>query len=178
MIRLLLICSASTEAHRRAAFPGDEPLDARGIAEATALKLSKPDRALTSPALRARQTAEALHLEAEIDAALRDVDYGVWTGKMLGEIDKDAVGAWLADPAAAPHGGESIAALFDRVGEFLASLGDGVTAAVTHASVMRAAVAIALDAPMLSFWKIDIAPLARVTLNGDGRRWRLRSILD
>ena len=94
------------------------------------------------------------------------------------EIDADALAAWQTDPAAAPHGGESIATLFERTREFLSSLQEGSTIAVTHASVMRAAVAIALDAPLLSFWKIDIAPLARATLNGDGGRWRLRSILD
>lgn len=179
MIRLTFVCNASTAAIRRAAFPLDEPLDPFGIAEANALALSRPDRAFTSPALRARQTAELLRLDATPDAALRDLDYGRWAGKTMAEIDAaehDAVAAWLGDPRAAPHGGESVAALFDRVRGFLGGLGEGTTVAVTHAPVMRAAVALALDAPLSSFWKIDIAPLGRVGLNGERNRWRLRSI--
>lgn len=181
MIRLLFVCTASTAAIRRAAFPLDEPLDQFGIADAQTMSLSKPDRAFTSPATRARQTAELLHLDAITDMALRDLDYGRWAGKTMDEIDAaehNAVAAWLSDPAAAPHGGESIATLFDRVRGFLASLHEGTVVAVTHAATMRAAVAIALDAPLSSFWKIDIAPLGRAALNGDGERWRLRSILD
>jgi broad specificity phosphatase PhoE len=178
VIRLLLVCTGSTEAHRRAAFPGDEPLDERGMEDARKVSLSPPERALVSPALRTRQTAELLHLHATVEPSLRDIDYGSWTGKTLKELDPDVLSAWLADPASAPHGGESIASLFDRTRGFMSGIDEGTTVAVTHASVIRAAVAIALDAPMASFWKIDVGPLARVTLNSDGARWRLRSILD
>ncbi|MEJ0012983.1 MAG: histidine phosphatase family protein [Bauldia sp.] len=186
MIRLTFVCTASTAATRRAAFPLDEPLDKFGAAEARALSLipafrTPPQHALTSPALRARQTAELLRVDATPDAALRDLDYGRWSGKTMAEIgaaEQDAVAAWLSDPSAAPHGGESIAALFDRVRGFLGGLGDGTTVAVTHVPVIRAAVAIVLDAPLSSFWKIDIAPLARAALHGEAGRWRLRSISD
>jgi broad specificity phosphatase PhoE len=181
MIRLTFICNASTTAARRAAFPLDEPLDRHGIVAAKALSPVTPGRALASPALRARQTAELLRLDAAPEPALRDLDYGRWAGKTIADVameDQDGVAAWRADPHAAPHGGESVAALFERVREFLDRVPDGVSIAVTHAAVMRAAVAIALDAPVSSFWKIDIAPLGRVSINGDDGNWRLRSILD
>ncbi len=179
MIRLTFVCNASTAAIRRAAFPLDEPLDQFGIADVRKMRLAKPDSAVTSPLLRARQTAELLKLDATADAALRDLDYGRWAGKTIAEVDaaeRTAFAQWFGDPEVAPHGGESVAALFARVRKFLGTLSDGTIVAVTHAAVIRAAVAIALDAPLSSFWKIDIAPLGRVSLNGDGARWWLRSI--
>ncbi|HVU41842.1 MAG TPA: histidine phosphatase family protein [Xanthobacteraceae bacterium] len=178
VIRLLFVCTASTAAHRRAAFPADEPLERRGIDDAKKLKLSRPDNAVVSPALRTRQTAELLQLNATVEPLLREVDYGSWTGKTLKELHPAVLSEWLADPTSTPHGGESIAALFERTRAFMDDLNEGTTVAVTHASVIRAAVAIALSAPMGSFWKTDIGPLARVTLHGDGSGWRLRSILD
>jgi broad specificity phosphatase PhoE len=179
MIRLTFVCNASTAAARRAAFPLDEPLDQFGIADAQALALAKLDRALTSPALRARQTADLLRLDAISEPALSDLDYGRWAGKTMAEVnaaEPAAVTAWIVDPHAAPHGGEPVAALFDRVRAFLGTVRDGTTVAVTHATVIRAAIAIALDAPVSSFWKIDVAPLGRVSLHGDRGAWRLRSI--
>ena len=88
----------------------------RGTAAAAALagSIGSADRVLVSPALRARQTAVALELPATIDELLRDVDYGRWAGATLKEIaarEPAAVAAWLGDPAAAPHGGEPLAAL-------------------------------------------------------------------
>jgi broad specificity phosphatase PhoE len=178
MIRLLIVCSASTEAHRRAAFPLDEPLNERGLEEARAIRLPHPDAAMVSPALRTRQTAEALGLTPTIEPLLREVDYGSWGGRTLKELQPEVLSAWLEDPASVPHGGESIASLFERVRAFLDGVADGTTIAVTHASFARAAVTIALDAPMVSFWKVDVGPAARVTLTSDGRVWRLRSLSD
>jgi broad specificity phosphatase PhoE len=151
-------------------------LNERGIEEARGLKLPRADVVVASPALRTRQTAEVLGLKPEIDLMLREVDYGTWGGRTLKELEPTLLSAWLEDPASTPHGGESIATLFDRVRAFLDDVADGTTIAVTHASFARAAVAIALEAPMASFWKVDVGPLARVTLTSDGRAWRLRSI--
>ncbi|MFC7642844.1 hypothetical protein ACFQX6_19370 [Streptosporangium lutulentum] len=39
--------------------------------------------------------------------------------------------------------------------------------------VIRAAVVHALGAPAAAFWRIDVAPLARVALTGRGGRWQL-----
>ena len=48
--------------------------------------------------------------------------------------------------------------------------------AVTHVSVMRAAIVYALQAEPRSFWHIDIAPLSLVRLSGHGGRWTLVSV--
>ena len=59
--RLLLVCHASTEATRTAAFPADEPLEDKGRMRAVALAggLPRADRHWSSPELRTRQTAES-----------------------------------------------------------------------------------------------------------------------
>ena len=180
--RLTLICHGATAATRSGAFPADEPLEERALARAAALRpmIRRADRAWTSPALRARQTAAALGLDAVEESALRDVDSGRWAGRRLEEIqaeEPDGVIAWLADPEAAPHGGEALSALLRRAASWLdARAGDGGHGiAVTHAAVIRAAILHALGAPASSFWRIDIAPLSVVELSHDGRRWVWRA---
>ncbi|WP_068924000.1 histidine phosphatase family protein [Planobispora rosea] len=192
--RLLLVCHASTRATARAAFPGDEPLDERGLRRAAALAplagaveggrnregQAGPGRVRVVRAAERRcaQTAEALGLRAgeDPDPLLADCDYGRWRGMTLAEVEAaepEALAAWLTDPAAAPHGGETILGLIDRVAGWLAGTAPGRTVAVTHPAVIRAAVVHALAAPARSFWRVDVAPLARVTLTGRDGRWRL-----
>jgi broad specificity phosphatase PhoE len=177
--RLALICHASTTATRLAAFPVDEPAAPKALDGATLpARLRKPAQCWTSPALRATQTAQALALNATIEPQLRDCDYGRWAGRTLTDIERDegdAMAQWLGDPAAAPHGGESIAELIARVGIWLAGLDahSGQLVAVTHQSVIRAALLHALGAPPTTFWRIDVPPLAIVELKGDGTRWTL-----
>ena len=81
--RLTLICHVATVATRAAAFPLDEPIEARGreLAAKAAAHLPRADRVWTSPALRARQTAAALGLEAIAEPALRDCDHARWAGR-------------------------------------------------------------------------------------------------
>jgi hypothetical protein len=78
-----MVSHASTDAVRDAAFPLDEPLDTGGEAKARALaaSLRRVDAAWSSPALRARQTAVALGLDAATDPVLRDIDLGRWAGQ-------------------------------------------------------------------------------------------------
>lgn len=180
--RLVLVCHASTDAVRKCIFPADEPLDARGRARAERLAPHLPDadRCLTSPELRTRQTAEALHLDAGIQPILRDCDYGLWTGCSFDVVcarDPQAVTAWLQDPAATPHGGESILGLMQRVAEWLAGehARHGPSIVVTHATIIRAAIVQAIEAAPKAFWRIDIAPLSITRLSGTDGRWNLVS---
>ncbi|GAA2877230.1 histidine phosphatase family protein [Streptosporangium fragile] len=175
--RLLLVCHGSTPATVRAAFPGDEPLDGRGLRGAAALAPEVgTGQAACAAELRCTQTAAALGLRAEIDPLLADCDYGRWRGRTLDEVgaaEPEALAAWLGDPASAPHGGESIIALLARVSGWLAGHAPGRVVAVTHPAVIRAAVVHAVGAPAPAFWRVDVAPLARVALTGRGGRWQL-----
>jgi broad specificity phosphatase PhoE len=135
---------------------------------------------LVSPELRTRQTAQALQVNAQVQPKLRECDYGRWTGSTfaaVGEREPGAVEAWLRDPAAAPHDDESIAAFIRRVGAWLAEeqAHDRRFLVVTHATVVRAAIVGAVEAPPQSFWRIDIRPLSVTRLSSGGGRWRLVS---
>jgi broad specificity phosphatase PhoE len=179
--RLTLISHAATDAQRRAAFPLNEPLVDREIERISALRWNSPraQRILSANELRAQQTCKALGLSADIDPDLRDCDYGAWSGFDLSEVGSkkpEEVATWLKDPGAAPHGGESILDLIDRVGLWLKKqCGAGHTLAITHPAVVRAAILCALDAPPQSFWRIDIAPLSITDLRWNERTWTLRS---
>jgi broad specificity phosphatase PhoE len=176
--RLLLIRSAATAATRRAAFAADEPLDVRGSRAAARLAavLPRVDQALASPALRAGQTAEAAGLEARPEPDLGPLAAGDWTGLRLDDLterDPEGLRAWLEDPGASPPGGEGRGELLSRVTRFLdgARGHTGVVAAVTHASVVRAAVILALDAPPQSFWRVDVSPASVTELHPRPTGW-------
>jgi broad specificity phosphatase PhoE len=175
---LLLVRHAPTSATRAAAFPADEPLDERGRQQAAGLAASLPRRTevITSPARRCRQTAEAAGLEAAADERISECDFGTWAGRSLADVNAEspeAVGAWMLDPDAAPHGGESLAAFFARIARWLDEQAEheGRLAAVTHGEVIKAAVVHALGAPLLAFWRIDATPLAITELHAHGGRW-------
>lgn len=183
-IRLTLVAHAETNATRRGVFPlGSERLDAPARAEAArrAGMLPKGATALSSPAMAARETATALGFDAVVEPALAGLDVGAWAGQSvmdIGMTDAKAATAWIEDPAFAGHGGESIDMLIARIGTWLAArqATNDVMVAVTHAAVVRAAALVALDAPAASFWRIDVAPLAALTLSSDGQRWTLREL--
>ncbi|MFO1210598.1 MAG: histidine phosphatase family protein [Amaricoccus sp.] len=181
MLRLTLVCHGATAANRGAAFPLDEPLEPRALEAARALAggwAAAP--AFASPALRARQTAEAMGLAAVVEPALRDCDHGRWAGQAMAALavrEPEAMAAFLRDPSARPHGGESIGDLVARVGGWLDAIVQrrGAIVAVTHAAVIRAALVHVLTPPPEAFWRIDVPPLSATGLTWDGRRWAWRA---
>lgn len=180
MRRLLLLRHAPTAATRRAAFSTDESLDERGAVEASALRdrLPAADEWLSSPAARAQETARILGLAPRADPLLAECDFGAWAGRELEEVaraDPEGVRRWLADPAASPHGGESLTGVLRRVGGWLDAQArlEGTVLAVTHAGPIRASVIHALGAPPEAFWRVDAAPLSLTELHADGGDWRL-----
>jgi len=182
LARLTMIASGATAAARKGGFPADEPLERQALARATAVRpaLRRADRLWTSPTLRARQTAEALGLEATVEPMLADQDFARWAGRGFEDVqaeDPEGMAAWFADPGAAPHGGESLADVARRGAALLDSLlaRGGHTVAVTHPILIRAAIAHVLGAPLSSIWKIDIEPLSLTEFRSDGRRWVLRA---
>ena len=178
--RLDLMAHGASEATHAARFPDDEALEASAIRALEALhgRLGPYAHVLTAPARAARETAQALGLDAEVEPALRDCDYGRWRGlgpKDVARREPDAFAAWLGDPAAAPHEGESFAALIERTRAWLAQSlkREGATLAVTHAAVIRAAIVVALGAGSDAFWRIDVAPLSLASFSGREGRWNL-----
>jgi broad specificity phosphatase PhoE len=178
--RLLLVRHASTRATRAVAFPVDEPLDEHGRQAAARLAGAIPRgcETVSSPALRCRETAEAAGLSARVDGAVTECDFGRWAGVTLRQIDAedpDGARAWMLDPGAAPHGGESLRDFAARIGRWLESETQpaGAAAVITHGGVVKAAVINALGAPIEAFWRIDAAPLSVTELHCHDARWTL-----
>lgn len=177
MTRLVLVRHAPTAATRAGAFPLDEPIDDYGRVAAASLAGALPGdaTAFCSPARRCLQTAAALGLRPTVDARLRECDFGRWAGRTLAELDAEdpaATHAWMLDPAAAPHHGESLLAFHARVGAWLAEVAaapDAVIVAVTHGGVVRSAVTHALNAPPAAMWQTSVVPLSIIELDLDCR---------
>lgn len=182
VVRIMLISHAATPALRRVAFPLDESLEESQICRLKALKWCAPRwrNVFCAPERRTSETASLLGLAATIDHNLRDCDYGRWNGSELSAIQEkeaDNVATWLAEPSAAPHGGESITELVARVGRWLNEGGHkGYIVAVTHPAFIRGAIVTALRAPDHAFWRIDIAPLSLTDLRHNGRAWSVRAM--
>jgi broad specificity phosphatase PhoE len=121
----------------------DESLDEHEIAKITGLNRQPPraDRTISAPELRAQQTAQALGFTVKTATELRDGDYGTWGGRAFDEVhssDPDGVVAWLTDPDATPHRGDSIAHLVARVAQWLDGQNEtGHTVAVTILVIPR-----------------------------------------
>lgn len=203
MKRLLLVRHAATSATRAAAFPADEPIEEAAAVLAAPLaglvRAGDPqaapagDRAadstatgsrlradvIASPALRCAQTAAAAGLTPRVEPRIAECDFGEWAGRTLADVhasEPEAVGAWMGDPEAGPHGGESLRAFAERVGGWLdeQARGDGTTLAITHGGVVKAALVHALGAPLEAFWRVDVAPLSVTELHAHDGRWTVR----
>jgi len=174
--RLILMCHARTVAQKLACFPTNEPVENTGLAPAVLIKrFNTAPRLLCAPELRTRQTAAWFGADAQIDEALRDCDWGHWTGLSIKDLQRNedtALNSWLQDTHAAPHGGESVAQLCERVAGWLASMQatPGHVLAVTHPFVIRAALTEVMRGS--AFHDIDVEPLSTVELRFSGR-WRL-----
>lgn len=173
--RLTLVSHGMTDAMSAGLFARDEPLNALGRRQLDALGELRADRAVCGPELRARQSAQQLGLPATAEPALADLDAGGWRGRSAEDLQPAELIAWLTDPDAAPPGGESITVLTERVGGWLAAPVPGRTVAVTHPAVIRAAVLVALNAPAVSFWRIDVRPGGATVLHHRGTGWTLRT---
>lgn len=139
------------------------------------------DVVVTSPLLRARQTAEvvaaAAGLEVLVDDGLRETDFGAWEGCTFGEVQQrwpDELAAWLSDTAVAPPDGESFDATAVRVrrarDRLLAAHGGRSLVVVSHVSPIKTLLRFALDAPPSALYRmhLDLACLSEVQWYADG----------
>lgn len=137
--------------------------------------LPGPAQLLSSPALRCRQTAEALFPGAGFtqDARLWEQDFGAWEGQdattlpNLGPLSRAGLAAHC------PPGGESFLNVCHRVFPALEeTAAQGPSIIITHAGVIRAAIGRALEdaAQGLAF---EINPLSATLLTASGSGWSI-----
>jgi broad specificity phosphatase PhoE len=188
---LTLIAHALTPALRGLVLGGDAEPDRASLDAAGELKVAA-DQVYSGPEPAAIKTAEALGLDPTVEPALRDRDYGSWTGREeLLAADPTAVSAWLERPHTAPPEGESANDLITRVADWLGDLVEPVpdksapadqsapadvrrtVAAVVHPAVVRAVLLCVLEAPAESIRHVDVRPLAVVRFSEYGGRWSL-----
>jgi ribonuclease H / adenosylcobalamin/alpha-ribazole phosphatase len=170
---------------KRYAGRSDVPLTDLGVRQAAAvakrLASAGLDVIVTSPLQRAVQTAEevaaATGAPVVADEGFRETDFGAWEGLTFAEVRErwpDELNRWLADPDAAPPGGESLAEVSERVTAALQrvlSAGKRQTVlVVSHVTPIKTLVAAALLAPPPALYRmhLDVAALSRIDWYADG----------
>jgi broad specificity phosphatase PhoE len=179
--RLLLLRHARIEARYVGRMIGatDLPLDPAGEAEARTLaeRLARwaPQACVCSPMQRCRQTASAVvpHLLPQVDADLREIDFGEWETRTFAEAAGDnasLIDRWTQfSPDFAFPGGESVGGFLCRVQSAARRLTDckaRTVLAVTHGGVIRTMLChllgleprhyVAFDVPYLALAVIDL----------------------
>jgi alpha-ribazole phosphatase len=155
----------------------DPPLDEVGMAQAAAIgeALKGVDRVVSSPLLRARQTAEHIGPPVEIDERWIEVDYGDYDGMVLGSRESASLWeAWRSDVSFVPPGGESLEHMGLRVvstlDELIPAAADTDIVVVSHVSPIKAAVSWVLGAGPETAWRshLDQASISRITISPRG----------
>ncbi|GAA2442304.1 bifunctional RNase H/acid phosphatase [Streptomyces macrosporus] len=136
---------------------------------------------VSSPLTRCRQTARIvaarLGLKVEVDEDLRETDFGAWEGLSFAEVRErhpEDLDAWLADPEAAPTGGESFASVTRRVerarDRILDRYPGRTVLVVSHVTPIKVLVRLALGAPPESLFRMELsaASLSAVAYYADG----------
>lgn len=169
---LILLRHGQTQANASGQYLGrsDPPLTELGRAQARALApvVVGAARVVTSPLIRATQTAEFLDLGVPlcIDDRWVEMDYGLLDRAPLGTIDGEMARRWRRDPEYAPGGGESLAQVGHRVRQACEELAEEVAhcdvVVVSHVSPIKAAVAWSLGVGDEVAWRMFLA-LASVT---------------
>jgi ribonuclease H / adenosylcobalamin/alpha-ribazole phosphatase len=170
---------------KRYAGRSDVPLTDLGVQQAVAaakrLAPAGLDVIVTSPLRRAVQTAEevaaATGVPVVTDAGFRETDFGTWEGLTFSEVRERwpaELNRWLADPAAAPPGGESLAEASERVTvalhRVLSARERQTVLIVSHVTPIKTLVAAALLAPPPALYRmhLDVAALSRIDWYADG----------
>jgi broad specificity phosphatase PhoE len=175
---LVLVRHGRTAANAARKLQGhlDLPLDDVGMAQVAdvASWLDKPDRVISSPLVRARQTAEAFGMPYEVDDRWIELDYGSLDGVPVADVDGEVWERWRVDPTYEAGGGESFEAMEKRVlpaaEELLAESMEQTIVVTTHVTPIKAAVAWALGVDVTVGWRchLDQASVCRIVAGPAG----------
>ena len=131
------------------------------------------DSVFCSPLRRCMLPAQQFGSSYQIDERLLELNFGRWEGLPWDDIPSAEFRYWSEDYVGrAPPDGESYAALQQRVASFLSDCqraDPSTVLMVTHAGVIRAALATLLDIPLVSSLRLglDFAGVSKITLADD-----------
>lgn len=176
---LILLRHGRTDANRQGRLQGrlDQDLDDLGREQAhrSASHISggtSIDTVIASPLKRAQQTAAAFDLPVETDERWIELSYGVFEGAPQADVPSEVWNSWRVDPHFVPEGGESLAALDERVRAACVDLAERAAdeniVVVSHVSPMKSAVAWALGVDIGISWNchLDHASICRIDFRG------------
>jgi probable phosphoglycerate mutase len=175
---LILVRHGRTAANAAGQLQGrlDQPLDDLGERQAIAVAahVGAVDEVISSPLLRARQTADAFGRPVQVDERWIEIAYGKYEGMPHGDVPSEVWNYWRTDATFVPEGGESAAAVDIRVRdactELLERIGDRDIVVVSHVSPMKAAVAWALGVDFGIAWRTHLshAAVCRIEIRSQG----------
>jgi broad specificity phosphatase PhoE len=165
---LFLVRHGQTAANAAGLFLGraDPPLTELGQRQARAIAaaLPAPSLLISSPLRRARDTAAAFGRPVQVDERWIEMDYGDVDGQPVASMTDEVWSRWRADPTFAPGGGESVAAVGERVrsacADVVKAAAHGDVVVVSHVSPIKAAIAWALGVPDTVAWRMYVADAA------------------
>jgi probable phosphoglycerate mutase len=113
----------------------------------------------------ARIVAETLGLPLETEPGLAEMEFGHWDGLTFAEVAErfpDEMERWRGSLDAAPEGGESFRSVEKRVADALARVKERhagrTVVVVSHVTPIKTLVAQALEAPLESLFRMELAP--------------------
>ena len=177
--RFWLVRHAPVAGPRGVIHAPDAPADTSDAAALDRLRSQLPTRAAAfcSPARRTVETALALGLAANREPALREQDFGAWTGRSHAELRAELGAAydafWQAPASNRPPGGESFEDQIARVTQALAALPQGDIVLVVHSGTVRAALATALGLPAANALHFVVDPLSLTRIDRLDGGWRV-----
>ena len=178
---LILLRHGQTSANAQALLQGriDLPLDDLGRAQAVKcgefIRQNFPDAyVVSSPLMRARQTAGQLSDNVHIDDRFIELNYGDWDGLALTDVPQQQWASWRSDPHFRPPNGESLSELDERVRPALEELKERAqhehVVVVSHVSPIKSAVTWALGVGPDATWRchLDRASICRIAIGPRG----------